>query len=104
MLLMANRFGVVEASIPALARRANVSQPECESALRIFLSPDEHSRSKDFEGRRIQQADGGWHLLNHEKYSRKASACNKRVSAAARQRRKYERDKATNQDKSGLVR
>lgn len=68
MLAMADRNGRVWASIPGLANRARVTLEECESALEKFLSPDKYSRTSEFEGRRIEQIDGGWRLLNHEKY------------------------------------
>lgn len=32
------------------------------------MSPDAYSRTPDNEGRRIEPIDGGWRLLNHEKY------------------------------------
>jgi hypothetical protein len=41
---------------------------ECEHALGTFLAPDPYSRTRDHEGRRIEQIDGGWRLLNHAKY------------------------------------
>lgn len=68
MLAMADRRGRVWASIPGLANRARVSIPACEKALGCFLSPDEYSRTKDFDGVRIEVIDGGWRLLNHQKY------------------------------------
>lgn len=68
MLAMADRQGRVYATIPGLAGRARVSVEECEEALTKFLSPDKYSRSKDHEGRRIEDIDGGWLLLNYERY------------------------------------
>jgi hypothetical protein len=37
-------------------------------AITTFLSPDPDSRTPEHEGRRIEVIDGGWRLLNHEKY------------------------------------
>jgi hypothetical protein len=68
MLAMSDRFGRVHASIPGLANRARVTIPEAEAALAKFLAPDTYSRTKDHEGRRIEEIDGGWRLLNYEKY------------------------------------
>lgn len=68
MLAMADRQGRVWASVPGLAGRARVSLKATREALKCFLSPDEDSRTKDFEGRRIEEIDGGWRLLNHAKY------------------------------------
>jgi hypothetical protein len=68
MLTMADQYGNVHASIPGLAKRATVSIQECEEALKKFQAPDPYSRTTDFEGRRIEAMDGGWHLLNYTRY------------------------------------
>jgi hypothetical protein len=68
MIADCDRFGRVLMSIPGLAKRAGVSLTGCEKALGILLAPDPYSRTKDREGRRIEEIDGGWRLLNHEKY------------------------------------
>lgn len=68
MLAMADASGKVYGAIPGLARRANVTLPEVESALNSFLSPDPYSRTQDDDGRRIEVIDGGWRLINHGKY------------------------------------
>jgi 5-methylcytosine-specific restriction endonuclease McrA len=68
MLAMADRRGRVWASIPGLANRARVSVESTQKAIQTFLSPDPFSRTSDNEGRRIEPIDGGWRLLNHEKY------------------------------------
>ncbi len=92
MLAMADRDGIVEASVPGLANRAGVTREEVETALFTFLSPDPDSRTKEHEGRRIEVIDGGWKLLNYEKYRDKWSLEEKREKDAERQRRKRERD------------
>ena len=68
MLAMADRAGRVQASIPGLANRARVTLEECEHALERFMAPDRYSRTPDNDGRRIEPIDGGWRLLNYEKY------------------------------------
>lgn len=68
MLLMKNRNHVVEASVPGLAKRAGVSVGECEEALERFKAPDAYSRTKDNDGRRIEDVEGGWKVLNGERY------------------------------------
>ena len=84
MLAMVDRNGEVHASIPGLAKRAGVSLKECQAALACLQSPDEFSRTKDHEGRRVQEIDGGWELLNHVKY---------RALLSAEERREYNRKK-----------
>lgn len=68
MLAMANKHGYVSASVGGLAHEARVSREDCESALKVLTSPDKDSRSKEFDGRRIEIVDGGFQLLNHPKY------------------------------------
>lgn len=84
MLAMSDRDGNVWASVPGLAKRSGVELAECEEALRKFLSPDPYSRTKEHEGRRIMEVDGGWRLLNHSKY---------REMMNAEERREYQRVK-----------
>ena len=78
MLAMADKDGIVEGSIPGLADMARVTVSECQKALECLMSPDQFSRTKDHDGRRIEEVDGGWHLLNHAKYRAKMSADERR--------------------------
>jgi len=87
LLAMADRNGEVQGSVPGLARIAGVPVESCRSAIEKFLSPDPDSRTIDDEGRRIQVIDGGWVLLNFEKYRQMASDEDRRVKAAERQQR-----------------
>lgn len=68
MLAMADRHGRVFGSVPGLANRSQVSVEATRAALVVFLGPDPDSRTKDHDGRRIAEMDGGWVLLNHGKY------------------------------------
>lgn len=68
MMAMANRHGIVEASVGGLARRAGVTREECEAALEVLSSPDEDDKSGVDEGRRIRKVERGWHLTNHATY------------------------------------
>lgn len=68
MLAMADQHGRVWASIPGLANIARVPIEACEKALAELMGPDRYSRTKDHDGRRIEEMDGGWRLLNHAKY------------------------------------
>lgn len=73
MLAMKNREHVVEASIPGLADFSRMSISDCEAALEKLKSPDPYSRTKKFEGRRIEEVPGGWKILNGEYYRQKMS-------------------------------
>ncbi len=68
MLAMADRKGRVWASLPGLANRARVPVEDCQIAIDTFLAPDRYSRTAEHEGRRIEPIDGGWKLINYEKY------------------------------------
>ncbi len=105
MLAIADKNGEVQGSIPGLARLAGVSVEAAEMAITKFLSPDKHSRTKDDEGRRIEEIDGGWALLNHAKYREMASREEAKEANAERQRRFKERRKrnANNGDGNGPV-
>ncbi len=78
MLAMADQNGYVGASMPGLAGRARVALDACVEAVKTLESPDEWSRTKEHEGRRVAPADGGWVLLNHDKYRAKQNADDRR--------------------------
>ncbi len=86
MLAMADRRGVVAAAIPGLAAAARVPLKSCITALSELSSPDEYSRTKDHDGRRIEDVDGGWRLLNHTKYRDKLSSDERREYKKIKQR------------------
>lgn len=68
MLAMADKKGRVWGSVPGLANRARVPIEDTEKALETFQAPDRYSRTTEHEGRRIAPMDGGWQLLNYQKY------------------------------------
>lgn len=92
LLALADKHGEIQAAIPGLARLAGVSIEDCQKAIDRFMSPDPHSRTSDFEGRRLEKIDGGWALLNHAKYRRMASDIDRKEQATERKRRQRERD------------
>lgn len=78
MLAAANKDGVVEAAVPGLAHMARLTVPETEAALGVLSSPDPYSRTPAFEGRRIEKTEGGWQILNHDKYREQMSAAERK--------------------------
>lgn len=94
MLAMADQFGRVMASVPGLANRARVPVDDARAAIQAFLSPDHDSRTRDFEGRRIEAIDGGWRLLNHAKYRDLRSDDDRREQNRLAQQRRRERQRA----------
>ena len=83
MLAKADQSGFVEASIPGLARVANLSVEETEASLECLQSPDKYSKNPDNEGRRVLAVPGGFMLLNYEDY---------RSRRSTEERREYMRD------------
>lgn len=104
LMALADRDGYIGASSEGIARAALVSEEITETALALFSSPDPKSRTKDWEGRRLIEVDGGWRLLNHAKYRDAQSAEEKREAAAKRQREYMERKRAKEtQDREALA-
>jgi len=74
LLALSDEAGKVEGSIPGIARMAGISIPECETSLQKLMRPDPYSRSKEYDGRRIEDAEGGWVILNRIKYRDKKAS------------------------------
>ena len=62
------RTGIVDKNVTGIARLCNLSVEKVEQAILKFESPDERSTTKDHEGRRLKKVEGGWLVLQHEKY------------------------------------
>lgn len=96
MLALANKNGIVEASVPGLADLSRVTMDECKEALEALKSPDEYSRTTDHEGRRIKECDGGWVVLNHAKYRAKMGVDERREYLRQKQKENRERKRGVN--------
>ena len=86
MLALKDKWGIVGATVPGLAHMARVDVEVCRKAIEKFMGPDPDSRTPDYEGRRIEVVEGGWRILNHEKYRRLMSADERREYLAQKQR------------------
>jgi hypothetical protein len=86
LLAMADKNGIADGSIPGLADFARVSVDDCRAALERLKQPDEDSRSKEHDGRRIAEVDGGWQILNHGKYRAKLNQDERREYLRIKQR------------------
>lgn len=71
MLAMARSDGLVRATAPGIARRANLSLTTVRSAIEELEAPDPDSRSLNDEGRRVRRVDGGFQVINYTKYRQK---------------------------------
>ena len=101
MLTLKDKFQEVHASLPGLARAANVPLADAEAAIKKFLSPDPYSRTKEHEGRRIEEIPGGWRILNGEYYRRLMSIEERREYKRIKEAERRARLRAQNVDKSG---
>jgi len=82
------KYGFVPAAGIGIIRRAMIPEEDIASALKaleMLGDPEESSRTQDFEGRRMVRIDGGFIILNYEKYRERDN------TAAARQARYRER-------------
>lgn len=91
ILAMKGKDDIVKAALPGLAHRAMVSLEECQKAVNKFISPDPYSRSKAFEGRRLKEVDGGWLVLNGQKYREKLNLEERRAYWREKQREHRQR-------------
>lgn len=98
MLALKDSEGKVEGSIPGLAQVAGVTKEECAKAIAILEGPDEYSRTKENDGRRIKRVERGWVVLNHIKYRDEIGMTDTKraywASAKAKQREEERRKKA----------
>ena len=86
MLVMKDADGNVWASVNGLARRAGVSREGCQRALETLLAPDPDTRDGT-TGERITKIDGGWHVINHDRYAQKRTRRQVQVAAAVKRHR-----------------
>ncbi len=68
LLAMMDATGLVRSTAPGIAKRAHLTLKQTTKALETFSGPDENSRSLNDEGRRINRVDGGYQVINSEKY------------------------------------
>ena len=95
LLAKKDKTGFVRSSLWALARDAGVTEQECEEAIRVLESPDQHSATKDHEGRRVVPLDGGWQVLNHILWRDRVKKAD-RLSQQAEWQKEYRRRKKEN--------
>jgi len=74
LLAIMNEDGIAPlASAANLAHTARISLEDAQAALLAFTSPDPLDPEQPHEGRRIERIEGGWLILNAEKYRAIAS-------------------------------
>jgi len=73
LLVLADRDGIVDMTLEAIARRTNAPDiPMLKRAISGLESPDTASRTEEDDGRRIERIDEhrdwGWKIINFERY------------------------------------
>lgn len=81
-------YGFIPAAAQGISLRALVPLEQTRAALEVLSSPDPDSRSQDFDGRRVVRIDGGFIVLNFDKYR------DQDLTAAERAKRYRDRKKA----------
>jgi uncharacterized phage protein (TIGR02220 family) len=68
MLALADQTGLVPATAPGISSASFISIEKTRAAISVLETPDPDSKSMDHEGRRIKRVEGGYLILNYEKY------------------------------------
>lgn len=94
ILALRDVTGYVPAALPGLANAARVSIAECEAAVAKLEAPDQYSRTPDYDGRRIKKVEGGWIVLNHQKFRERGTSDMQKERIRQRVRRFREKHKS----------
>ena len=90
-------YGMVDAASIGIIRQAGLNRAGGIEACERLAAPDPDSRSEDFDGRRMVRVDGGFIILNFQKYR------DKDHTAAERQARWRERNKAKKETSNAVT-
>lgn len=91
LLALSDQDGYVRGSPGWLAGKSRVSLGKCTLALRKFKEPDLQSKTEDNEGRRIEQLEDGWLILNYISFRDRLSTDKQSVATRERVRKHRER-------------
>ena len=70
LLTLADKEGFIDMTVPAIARRINISDITVASAIDKFMKPDPSSRTATADGRRLEKVreSFGWKIINYIYY------------------------------------
>jgi hypothetical protein len=94
LLALSDQDGYVRGSVGWLAGKSRVSKEACAKAIELFQKPDHESRTPDNEGRRIEQLEDGWLILNYLSFRDRLSNDAKATATRLRVQKHRERYKA----------
>ena len=82
LLILSNQDGVVDMTPEAISRRTNIPLEIISHGIEKLEQPDNRSRCRDMDGRRIarldERRDWGWFIVNYQHYREMAKAEEKR--------------------------
>jgi hypothetical protein len=97
LLAMRGSNNVVRATIGGLAHQARVSTKDCRMAVDKLLAPDPDGLTQPYEGRRIQEVDHGWFILNGEEYQQRRDDEDRKEYQREWVRKKREKERLSKQ-------
>jgi hypothetical protein len=87
LLLLADKDGEVQTTVPGLAHFACVPLEACENALRALQAPDPYSGSPNNDGKRLEAISGGFRVLNYRQFFDRQTKTQEAEAARKRKRR-----------------
>jgi len=70
LLVLSDQEGIIDMTIPSIARRINVNEDLVEKAIQKFMQPDASSRTPTQDGKRLEKIRDtfGWKIINYIHY------------------------------------
>ena len=104
LLANSDRDGFVDRHFRAISEETGLSIDRVETAIKQLEAPDDESRSKDLEGRRLERIDehrtGGWRIINYLKYRKLHDDAERREMNRVRQANFREKKSGTVPEKT----
>lgn len=95
LLVLKDPDHVVRSSAFKIAKRSNMKEAEVIAGLKKLSEPDPRRiEHQEFEGRRIKKVEGGWLILNGQKYEDEMRAVSRRMYKARKAREYRDRKRA----------
>jgi hypothetical protein len=95
MLFLANRNGLVEATIPGMAHYSGLTITETEDALKVLSEEDKYSRTQELGGKRVVKTPDGWRVVNYILYRDRMTKEERRDYKRVKQAEYRDRDSKT---------
>jgi hypothetical protein len=97
MIVLCNEDGIIDMTPQALAARTSIPLEIIREGIELLEAPDQYSRTRDHDGRRIERIDAdrpwGWRIINYRKYRMMITAEQKREADRNRMAAKREAER-----------